>query len=308
MNILSFVSAIFLAINGGLVRNLSNNISPERYQPTTQDVLIMHTINAAINNGACSDHEPLLQLIQKNRDPTTWVEAPKTTRKDYLIWYIYDSILASCDWPSLFEQRTTNINFFFRPTQLPQTGKPVIYLYPEVTQQVNVTLQTAWSVFFTYPAYNNGRDVIATPDGTVYDGEDEYSYLFRDGYDTHDYYDLEKGFVLHRDNFVDFLKESLQDLWLTPIEYNEFIVYRAPKMLAYDSPYILVHVASESEYAHRNPLTITPTPDVLERVYLVFKPLETFQEVTPQELAWFDREWFTVVERWGTDLGELEGY
>lgn len=264
------------------------------YRPTSADITLMHKISDLVMEKSCKELTPLIELIEER-----WIHSDRTSRKDFFIRYMLDEMNNRCALHPEIEPVT------FIP-ELPMTGKPVIYLYPEETTKVDVSLETAWSIFFTYPEYNNGWSVTATPDGTLYDDGNEYSYLFRDGYDTHDYYDLEQGFVVHRDHYVDFLKESLKDLWLTPKEYNEFIVFWAPKMLAYNSQYILVHVASESEYDNRNPLSIMPAPDTIERVYLVFKPLESYQELEPQEFTWFDRDWFTVVERWGTDLGEWE--
>ena len=80
-------------------------------------------------------------------------------------------------------------------------------------------------------------------------------------------------------------------------EYNEFIVYWAPLMK--NNPYNFIHFAG-AEYDEMAKLTITPEPDSILRVFMVFSPLNRKIEVTPQEIIPFEREGFTVVEWGGT--------
>ncbi len=50
-----------------------------------------------------------------------------------------------------------------------RTEKPVIYLYPTEETEVSVKLNLDGDLTCTYPAYNNGWSVTATPDGTLTD-------------------------------------------------------------------------------------------------------------------------------------------
>ena len=61
----------------------------------------------------------------------------------------------------------------------PAPAKPVIYLYPETPTEISVKLQYNGTLDCTYPAYDNGWNVTAHPDGTLFDLRDnkEYSYL-----------------------------------------------------------------------------------------------------------------------------------
>jgi hypothetical protein len=43
---------------------------------------------------------------------------------------------------------------------------------------------------------------------------------------------------------------------------------------------------------------VNPLPDSMLRVFMVYKPLEEFIEIPPQEIKSFERTGFTVVE-WG---------
>lgn len=181
-------------------------------------------------------------------------------------------------------------------------GKPVIYLYPQEEKSVDVKLDFKWQLLVTYPAYDNGWSVIAQPDGTLRNTADgrEYSYLFWEWIYPHDW-DLSTGFVVRGKDTVAFLQDKLSKLGLTPREYNEFIVYWYPLMK--DNPYNLVHFAG-TEYTDAAKLTITPKPDSLLRVFMVYKPLSEKREVTEQTLPSFERTGFTVVEWGGTKISD----
>lgn len=73
------------------------------------------------------------------------------------------------------------------------SAKPVVYLYPEEETQVTVQLDYAGELTCTYPAYNGGWTVTASPDGTLTDGEGQtYSYLYWEGKDNVEY-DFSQG-------------------------------------------------------------------------------------------------------------------
>ena len=180
-------------------------------------------------------------------------------------------------------------------------GKPVIYLYPQIKRDVAVNLDIKGKFIATYPEYDyaiKGWKVTASPDGKIINHADdkEYSYLFWEGesYDKIEY-DFSKGFVVEGKDTVEFFQEKLEKLGLTPKEYNEFIVYWYPKMK--DNKYNYVYFAG-SEYTDTAVLNITPEPDSVLRVFMMFKLLEEKIDVQPQELKSFKRKGFTVVE-WG---------
>lgn len=60
--------------------------------------------------------------------------------------------------------------------------KPVIYLYPEQETDVRVTLDLAGELTCAYPAYGDGWNVHAAPDGTLTDESGQtYRYLYWEG-------------------------------------------------------------------------------------------------------------------------------
>ena len=176
--------------------------------------------------------------------------------------------------------------------------KPVIYLYPPEETEVSVKLDYDWELFVSYPEYDETIwwwKVLAKPDWTLIDRDErEYSYLFWEWlYDGN--WNLSRWFVVRWEDTMEFLQETLSKMGLIPREYNEFIVYRYPKMK--DNKYNLIYFAW-NDYTNRAKLTVDPAPDSMLRVFMVYKPLEEFIEIPPQEIDSFERTWFTVVE-WG---------
>lgn len=177
------------------------------------------------------------------------------------------------------------------------SAKPVIYLYPEEETKVSVRLDYGGELTVTWPAYRDGWNVTAYPDGTLLDAEgNAYSYLFWEGV-TDTEYDFSKGFCVAGEDTADFLRETLVEIGLTPEEYNEFIVYWLPQMQ--DNAYNLISFQQE-RYTQTARLDITPEPDSVLRVFMAWKPLDRSQEIEPQQFAPFQRDGFTVVEWGGT--------
>lgn len=180
--------------------------------------------------------------------------------------------------------------------------KPVIYLYPEKKQDIVVKLHFNGDLHSTYPLYNpvSWRKVNASPDGTIINSEDkkEYSYLFRDGIVQEPYkINTNEWFIVKSEDTILFLQNTLSQIWLTPKEYNEFIVYRYPLMKK--NPYNFIHFLWV-EYSKKAELEINPTPDSILRVFMYFKKATGDEKVEPQKFEHFERKWFTVVERWWT--------
>ncbi|BFT95283.1 MAG: hypothetical protein MNSN_01240 [Minisyncoccus archaeiphilus] len=179
--------------------------------------------------------------------------------------------------------------------------KPVIYFYPEKKQDVQVRLDYKGKIVADYPKYSDllkGWDIIAYPDGKIVNKEDgeEYSYIFWEGVpDKKMEPDMSKGFVVKGVDTREFLQAKLEEIGLIPKEYNEFIAYWYPRMK--DNEYNLIHFVGE-EYTDISTLNISPTPDSVLRVFMVYKALENPVTVEPQRFDKFERKGFTVVE-WG---------
>ena len=186
-----------------------------------------------------------------------------------------------------------------------QIKKPNIYIYPEQESKVNVYL-TADNMLTTWPKANlvdedmYNWSVTAEPDGTLYQDEYEYSYLFWEAEIT-DSYDFENGFCVKGSETGEFLRSTLSQIGLTPREYNEFIVFWLPQMEQNEYNLIsFVGLDSNDDYNTTYPLTVIDEngnePNIL-RVNMIWKA-SNYTEIEPQTFTTFDRTGFTVVE-WG---------
>lgn len=175
------------------------------------------------------------------------------------------------------------------------TAKPVIYLYPTEETEANVKLNVNGDLTCTYPTYNNGWTVTASPDGTLIDENGrEYYCLYWEAIQSTDY-DFSRGFCVKGEDTAAFLENILAKLGLNEREANEFIIYWLPQME--QNPYNLISFQSNA-YTDSAELEITPNPDSLLRVFMAWKPLTNVLEIEPQEFEPFERIGFTAVE-WG---------
>lgn len=175
-------------------------------------------------------------------------------------------------------------------------AKPVIYLYPEEKTDVSVKLDLDGDITCAYPDYRDGWEVTAYPDGTIidkYDGE-EYYCLYWEGKGAADW-DMSKGFAVKREDTADFLRSKLKEIGLTPRESNEFIIYWLPELQKNECNFITFQTET---YEKNAKLDISPAPDSILRVFMVYEPCSEDFAPEPQEFEPFERNGFTVVE-WG---------
>ncbi|GAB5418550.1 MAG: hypothetical protein Crog4KO_03070 [Crocinitomicaceae bacterium] len=176
--------------------------------------------------------------------------------------------------------------------------KPIIYIYPEDTMQVEVVLDYDGEITHTYPKSNGSWTVKASPDGTLKDANGRAYYgLFWEG-KPNSPVQPDCGTVVSKDSLIPFLEASLDQLGLNNREANEFIVFWLP--ILEQNPYNLLYFAEE-DYTEHATLNIDPKPDNIIRVMMVYVPLKTPVDIRPQILPEKPgRDGFTVVEWGGT--------
>jgi hypothetical protein len=210
----------------------------------------------------------------------------------------YDQFLQSRPlffWYDPFGRLVKFKNDKYQP--LAECAKPVIYLYPQRREQVNVQLWPLGGWLKSEPAYNNGWNVIADPSGTLTNLADNqnYPYLFWEGrgglYET-----PSKGFVVAQAEVSGFLDTKLHELGLNNKETADFKEFWLPYMQ--DAPYYFVTFMGNQTMDQLAPLAITPKPDTIIRVLMDFKPLGKPIPVQGYSIRTPERRGFTVVE-WG---------
>lgn len=176
-----------------------------------------------------------------------------------------------------------------------ECGKPVIYLYP--TQATPVSVRVDAEITKSEPEYKNGWNVIASPSGSLQlaDGR-RYDSLFWEG-TGNEYPPIDgRGVVVKRGDIESVLKQQLIQLGLNTKESADFLEFWLTKMPS--TPYVRLTWFGTEEMNVLAPLSITPAPQTLIRVFLDFEGLNTPITLTPQTLTSKVRKGFTVVE-WG---------
>ena len=180
--------------------------------------------------------------------------------------------------------------------------KPIIYLYPKEDTSISLKLKNPDLVTVSYPKYVNGWEVQAHPDGTLTDlssGRELYS-LYWEGKDGN-YGMTDEGFVVEGDRTAEFLEEKLEILGLNARESEEFIIYWLPQ-LQYNK-YNYIRFASMDEINDYMALDVSPQPNTIIRVLMLYKPLEKAIDVNEQQLnSAPSRDGFTLVEWGGSKL------
>ena len=181
--------------------------------------------------------------------------------------------------------------------------KPVIYLYPTSTTNVDVKLGAPEKLTVSYPKYDDAWKVTANPDGSLVDrktGRELYSLYYEADYTTAEGVH-EDGFVVKGADTAKFLEEKLAQLGLNEREAEEFIIYWLPQLEK--NAYNYIYFAPVAEIAENMPLNVSPAPETIIRINMEYKALDAPIQVKEQKLpATPIRKGFTLVEWGGTSL------
>ena len=178
--------------------------------------------------------------------------------------------------------------YFWNPLQ---ALAPNIYLYPETESQVQVTLgfPNGGHVSLSEPAYSNGWNVTAAPNGII-DGR--HPYLFYESVVPIPT-ETETGWLLDGDNLEGELRDLLANLGFVDREIDDFIAYWLPRLKGQRWYAVYVQQPEMMSTLH-----ITPKPQGVLRALFTFRALKHPISIPTPKVSPFIRSGFTVVE-WG---------
>jgi hypothetical protein len=229
----------------------------------------------------------------------------------YMFMAGYEEIVI---WNYNFQSKhVVTINFYPYFDQIYEVDKPVIYLYSEKELNAEVKFACKGALTFTYPVYNESWKVQVNSIG-IKDAETgkAYPYLFWEAETNElDFNYEEDGIsaaIIKTDSVISYLENSLAAMGLNATEQTDFITFWAPRMILHE--FVLVQFLTGSLYDEKiSTMQITPKPDALLRVFMLWQPLPSSSnpiKVIPQKFEKFDRNGFTVVEWGGTKLPSVE--
>ena len=185
------------------------------------------------------------------------------------------------------------------PSKTMRIEKPVIYLYPEEELDISVLIEPEDILTTSYPQYDNGWTINAWPNGDIHDIDGKkYAYLYWEG-DIELLNKFEDGFIVNRNDITNFLESKLEILGLNYREKNDFISYWLPSLEEHEYSKIRFYTEEINELVK---LKITPEPQTLIRVYMVFEEASGSEQIRKQILEPVKRQGYTVVEWGGAEI------
>lgn len=269
--------------------------------------------------GTLGASEPLEAFMFDAIDENPTPEEPlmmtiKSRYEGYIMKRQYDETLKSEPEMTLNEFIHSNKIFVVKlengmytlistPDFSPQTecGKPVIYLYPTETTTVNVKVGVD-TITKSEPIYGtNGWTVTASPDGTLVNSSDHqtYPYLFWEGQSSKTL-STGTGWTVAKKDVATVLPKTLQEMGLNTKETADFMAFWGPRITAEKSPYIEFNFVPQKTFDQIAPLTVTPKPDTVLRIFMTYRGVQTAGLPVPHYTP-IQRNGFTLIE-WGGAL------
>ena len=245
---------------------------------TTADGTVLST--ATLPDGTPA-FVPSLYSLYSSLDPTPLVP--------------YATYLASD--PILFYTDSQGNEVGLLSTEYPLSGgcgKPVEYLYPAHAETVHVAVGA--DVVTSDPAYDGGWTVQASPSGRIEDNGATYGSLYWEGYALNAFPAITEGTVVPRGDAAAVLSSQSRTLGLDPAEASAFLAFWVPRIPT--APYIEISWLTTPTLDQLLPLTVTPRPTTMLRIFVVMQGDATDVSVPAEPLHGTVRRGFTLVE-WG---------
>lgn len=237
-------------------------------------------------------NHPEIQQVYEN-----WMEYNQQGEKPSLAAFLKKYKVPLFFWKDGFDRWVRYTNDIAIPVA--ECGKPVIYLYPEQTTNVNVQLPPSVRVTVSEPSYpRQGWNVSADPSGrlTMKDGS-QFGSLFWEG--TGVAYETPREGFLVKDGNVDlFLQSTLAKYGLNEQESAEFRAFWVPRMTG--APYYRVSFLTDA-WNKAAPLLVTPKPTTSIRLFMDWRKLSAPVSIQEPTIITPLRKGFTLVE-WGGTL------
>lgn len=180
--------------------------------------------------------------------------------------------------------------------------KPNIYLYPEKTAKLDVSLffPQGGEVIESDPQYPaQWSDVRVRPDGRI---NRKYDFLFYEAVLT-DLWQYSEGWVVKQDMLPLFFRSNLEAYGFNENEIRDFMDYWIP--LLNTAPYYAIYPQHTANVNYAVKLRISKRPDTLLRLFYVIDEVQEKFTLPEPEIPEFERSGFCVTE-WGVMFGVKE--
>lgn len=179
-----------------------------------------------------------------------------------------------------------------------EVEKPVIYVYPEMETEIELSVDIKDTPLLLYPKYDGSWKFTATPTGELKFDHGTYDYLFWES--TREIVLPQitslKGFLVKGENVVTFLEEKLTLAGLNSKEQADFITYWGPRLAVNAFNFVRFEFNEECDkYAE---IGCLPRPENIFRINMQWHGISAPIEVEEQEIISASRKGFYIIE-WG---------
>lgn len=188
------------------------------------------------------------------------------------------------------------------------TASPWIYAYNDTPTDLTVSLDPVGGVSYVNPSFTNTEryswDVTTQNDGTLNIAHSrnkqalfwEYNkYSVLRAYHMHAR-KPEHGFVVATSELENFMGGLSPRIGLNTIEQKNVLAELRRAGNQFDSPFVKVSFVSDDFVDTYLPLTVSPTPDTMHRVYFELTPLRSYTQIDQPNIPQITREGLTVIE------------
>lgn len=264
--------------------------------PNTKKITVTATAgskNCGPNEMCFDYHEDIYTLSDFNLGDSTFTY--RAAQKWGNLWSGSNNfVFTATFWDATTSTTSVKVYFTLGGAEM---GKPVIYLYPKTTTQVSVNVAPTNGISVSEPEIGRGWKVIANSAGEIFNLADAkiYPYLFWEGFASN-FRTPSEGFVVAKADVKKLFEEKLAILGLNAKEVADFEEYWLPRLS--EKPYYFITFVPQAEFDKYAPLTVSPKPDSVIRVFFDYKGLDKKINVVEQKLIRAVRSGFAVVE-WG---------
>lgn len=175
--------------------------------------------------------------------------------------------------------------------------KPNIYIYNMERTDVKVTFDQPWLLTTTIPEYMDSWEVVTGKEGQLADADgNEYGFLFYESETIKSLFQTEEGYRIPADRREETYRGILTEMGFNEQEIKDFVEFwseRIPEGVDY-----IMYPQGTDRVDLAMPITISPMPQSIERIWFVFLADEG-QEVGEPELIRVERDANYSVIEWG---------
>ncbi len=180
--------------------------------------------------------------------------------------------------------------------------KPNIYIYSDKQREVTVEFELPQLLTTTIPDYSGSWQVETGEEGVLYDGAgNSYGFLFYESVTRPELFQTREGFFIPAGDREAAYRQILGAYGFNETEISDFVEFWTQKLPEGVDYFMYPQLTDTVDEAM--PVTITPAPEAMERIWFVFETADGRNLPAPQVVP-IQRADYTVVEWGGIILDE----